>query len=148
MRNSDPRVATLLGAAGWELDPRPYLMVGLERSALEEIVPLLTGEGFRALVIDDLESTLFVPADRGASADLDPAQVTPVRLLTFPLQLPADLVGFLAAVTAALAQAGVPVLPLAACRRDHLFVPAAQVDVALAALEGLASEPGRDASYS
>ena len=50
----------------------------------------------------------------------------------------ADLVGFLAAVTTALAAAGVPVLPLAASRRDHILVPAADVQRAQEALSALA----------
>lgn len=49
-------------------------------------------------------------------------------------------VGFLAKIADALAQADVPCNAVAAYRHDHIFVPVAKADAALAALEGLAQK--------
>lgn len=148
---TDLRVLRLLADSRWEIDPDPYVMVGTDPGD-GALAQFLGERGFRALIIDDLEATLFVAksaweragitgettADASASYS-----VTEVRLLTFPAALPPDLVGFLATVAVALADAGVPILPLAANRRDHVFVPADTVKTAEEALLRLAAEASR-----
>ena len=61
------------------------------------------------------------------------------RFVWLELAVFSDLnaVGFLAAIAAALAGAGVPCNAVAAFRHDHVFVPEAKVETALAALDGL-----------
>ena len=48
-----------------------------------------------------------------------------------------EAVGFLAAVSGALAGAGIPCNAVAAYHHDHVFVPAAMADRAIAAIEAL-----------
>ncbi len=60
------------------------------------------------------------------------------RVILLEGQLGDDLVGFMAAVTAALAERGVWLLALGAATRDHLLVADDQLADALAALEALA----------
>lgn len=61
------------------------------------------------------------------------------RLLTLNVHSALDAVGFLAAVTARLAEAGISVNAVSAFHHDHLFVPVERADEALAVLEGLAA---------
>jgi hypothetical protein len=55
--------------------------------------------------------------------------------------LPADLVGFMAALTAALAAADIPVVAFGGARRDYLLVPSDLADEALGVLKDLPSQP-------
>jgi len=59
------------------------------------------------------------------------------RLITFDLELDMSLVGFMALVSNALAEAGISILPLAAFARDHLLVKSNQIESALATLRHL-----------
>ena len=52
-------------------------------------------------------------------------------------------VGFLAAVAAALASEGIPCNAIAAFHHDHLFVPVAMAERAMAALERLQENQGQ-----
>lgn len=56
------------------------------------------------------------------------------RLITLEGELPLEAVGVLAALSRALAEAGVSVLALSSFATDHLLVPEAQLGRALAAL--------------
>jgi hypothetical protein len=136
---SDSRVLGLLADTKWQIDPASYVMVGMAPTRFEEAASLLDGKAFFALLVDDLELTVFMEASAWARSGITDCSVTEVRLLTFPAVLPPDLVGFLSIVASALAEAGVPILPLAANRRDHVFVPALDLETAEAALAGLSA---------
>ncbi|CCD87398.1 conserved protein of unknown function, putative amino acid binding protein [Bradyrhizobium sp. ORS 285] len=56
------------------------------------------------------------------------------RLITLSVHSALDAVGFLAAVTTALAAAGISVNAVSAFHHDHLFVPEAQAEQALTVL--------------
>ncbi|GLR97576.1 MULTISPECIES: ACT domain-containing protein [Bradyrhizobium] len=58
----------------------------------------------------------------------------PSRLITLTVRSALDAVGFLAAVTSRLAQAGISVNAVSAFHHDHLFVPADRADEAMAVL--------------
>lgn len=99
------------------------------------------GEPFGALIADKDEVTLVIPAElvtefSGRLRDHQLGEFQ-YRLITFDLELEPTLTGFVASVAAALAAAGVPILPLAAFSRDHLLVPAHQFAAAWDALEKL-----------
>ena len=59
------------------------------------------------------------------------------KVLTFEAVLPFDLVGFLASVATALADADVSIFALSAFSTDHVLVKAADVDRALVTLDDL-----------
>ena len=61
----------------------------------------------------------------------------PYRIISFEANLPDNLIGFLAAVTGALADAGVPLLAICGYSKDHVMVREEDVTKALAAIEGL-----------
>lgn len=62
------------------------------------------------------------------------------RMITLNVHSSLDAVGFLAAVTARLAAAGMGVNPVSAYFHDHLFVPADRADEAMAIVKALAAE--------
>ncbi|MEL8055254.1 MAG: ACT domain-containing protein [Pseudomonadota bacterium] len=81
--------------------------------------------------------------DEGLTIILRAAANTPAdnQWAWLELSVSSDLqaVGFLAAVSNALAEADIPCNAVAAYHHDHLFVPADKVEAAVAALEGLSA---------
>lgn len=59
------------------------------------------------------------------------------RLITLTVHSSLDAVGFLAAITAHLAAAGISVNAVSAFHHDHLFVPADRADEAMAVLQDM-----------
>jgi hypothetical protein len=59
------------------------------------------------------------------------------RMITFDMVLPLSLVGFFAAVSGALAEAGVNLFTISAYTTDHVFVKDQKLDIAIRALEKL-----------
>jgi hypothetical protein len=62
------------------------------------------------------------------------------RMITLEIHSSLDAVGFLAAITARLAEAGLGVNPVSAFHHDHLFVLAERAEEALLKLAQLAAE--------
>jgi hypothetical protein len=63
----------------------------------------------------------------------------PYRVVSFEIDLPPDLTGFLAVISAALAAASVPIVAISGFSRDHLLVREADLDRTLATLDALVS---------
>jgi uncharacterized protein len=61
------------------------------------------------------------------------------RLITFSVYSSLDAVGFLAAITARLAEAGISVNAVSAFHHDHLFVPGHRADEALSLLQSMSA---------
>lgn len=59
------------------------------------------------------------------------------RMITLNVHSALDAVGFMAAISTALAQAGIGCNPVAGYYHDHLFVPADRADDAMACLRSL-----------
>jgi hypothetical protein len=68
------------------------------------------------------------------------------RMITLRVHSSLEAVGFLAAVTTKLAEAGLSVNPVSAYYHDHLFVPADKGELALKLLRELMREAGERAS--
>jgi hypothetical protein len=122
----------------------------------------------------DLQPGLFVfctlPADRPIPAGTDPVMIFreaegrtlilreeeargaglretfPCRMITLEIHSALEAVGFLAAITARLAAAGMGVNPVSAFFHDHLFVPADRAGEAVAILEAIATPPAAEPS--
>jgi hypothetical protein len=62
------------------------------------------------------------------------------RMITLEIHSSLDAVGFLAAITVRLAEAGMGVNPVSAFHHDHLFVPVDRAEEALLILDQLAAE--------
>lgn len=134
----DPAQQALASAALY-VDEADYALIHLPAPAITAAAGVLAeiGEPFSALVVDKDEVTLVLPEEdwQGFKARLpDHRAAGPFRLITFDLPLALDLVGFLALVSRALADASVTVLAFSAFERDHLLVPANQFEQAVAAL--------------
>jgi hypothetical protein len=63
------------------------------------------------------------------------------RLITLTVHSSLEAVGFLAAITARLARAGISMNAVSAFYHDHLFVPDHRADEALALLQNMLSVP-------
>jgi len=98
--------------------------------ALDGLDPLMVfreGEG----------RTLILRTEDAAAAGI--RLTFPSRMITVEVHSSLDAVGFLAAITARLAAAGIGVNPVSGYFHDHLFVPEARAEEAVRILESLAS---------
>lgn len=80
-------------------------------------------------------TTLVILREEAEAAGLRYAFAS--RLITLTVHSSLDAVGFLAAITADLAAAGISVNAVSAFHHDHLFVPADRADEAMAALQDM-----------
>lgn len=64
------------------------------------------------------------------------------RLITFDGDIDPTVVGFMAAISTALAAAGVFIIPIGAFTRDHLLVYSEQLDLAMETLRALQQRAG------
>ncbi|TQF33225.1 ACT domain-containing protein [Bradyrhizobium sp. UNPA324] len=83
-------------------------------------------------------TTLVIPREEAEAAGLHYAFAS--RLITLTVHSALDAVGFLAAITARLAEAGIGVNAVSAFHHDHLFVPVDRLDEAMASLQELSAE--------
>ncbi|MET3908307.1 hypothetical protein ABID59_002653 [Bradyrhizobium sp. S3.3.6] len=78
-------------------------------------------------------TTLVILRDEAQAAGLSYA--FPSRLITLTVHSALDAVGFLAAITARLAESGISVNAVSAFHHDHLFVPTNRADDAMMLLQ-------------
>ena len=120
----------------------PYVLAAWAPAQISAVCQgLLRCRTARGLVIlDELEASALLP--ESALIDMPPARHVQrgFALITLGQPMEWNVTGVLAAVSAALAQAGVPLGAAAAFSRDHLFVPVDRLDEALAALAPLCAE--------
>ena len=83
-------------------------------------------------------TTLILTEDAARAAGL--AASFRCRMITLNVHSSLDAVGFLAAITARLAAAGMGVNPVSAFYHDHLFVPADRAEEAMELLRQLARD--------
>jgi hypothetical protein len=91
------------------------------------------------VLYDPFETTLVVRSELVAALPEPGSRLDDRRVIVLEGQLGDDLVGFMAAITEALAARGIWMLALGAATRDHLLVAEEELADALAALRGLAS---------
>ncbi len=82
--------------------------------------------------------TLILEQSEASRADL--AGAFPSRMISLEVHSSLEAVGFLAAISARLAAAGMGVNPVSAFYHDHLFVPVDRADEAIQILERLPEE--------
>lgn len=138
-------VEQALAQADFTSDGTEYVLIKLPPNAIMAAAGVVAaiGEAFCAMIVDKDEVSLIIPME--AVQDFVsrlPGQTLAekrYRLITLDVALDLSLVGFMAAVSRALAVAGVSILPYAAYTRDHLLVPAAQFELAIKTLQQLKS---------
>jgi hypothetical protein len=135
-----------LAAARITSDEHEYTYVRLPSAAITPAAAVLAeiGEPFLALIVDRHEVSLMLPSEDLAEFGrrLPEHQTLPegYRLITFDVVLEPTLIGFMAHISAALAQANISILPFAAHSRDHLFVTVSQYQQAMDVLTKLQKE--------
>jgi hypothetical protein len=108
-----------------------FVTVGWDASrALAPLSPIMTFREREGL-------TLIVREDAARAAGVDGAY--PCRMITLAVHSALSAVGFLAAIAARLAGAGISVNAVSAFYHDHLFVPVDRADEALRLLRDLAA---------
>lgn len=138
-------ITNVLSDASFYSDGIDYSLIKLPTHAITVGAGILAeiGEPFGALVADKDEVTLLTRAEvvEAFAKRLGDAAVYPTtcRLITIDVELDPNLIGFIAAIGRALADAGISILPYAAYSRDHILVPADKVNDAIAVLDRLKS---------
>jgi len=124
MKRSDVRRYFKNGRA--VIAPETFAIVKTKR-ALVNALAIIKDERETTCVIDEskLGSQKFLGFEGGW------------RMITFDMVLPLSLVGFFAAVSGALAGAGVNIFTVSAYTTDHVFVKDQKLGTAIAALEKL-----------
>ncbi|MCU0511899.1 MAG: ACT domain-containing protein [Anaerolineae bacterium] len=139
-------VQQVLAQAQFYSDEGQYRVVKLPARGITAAAGVLAevGEAFMALIVDKDEVTLVLDDEactEYARRLYDAVYSDKVyRLITLDVVLDFDLVGLMAHLSAALAAAGISILPLAAYSRDHLLVPLERFDDALAVLRRLQAQ--------
>jgi hypothetical protein len=121
------------------MDPETVLQDCVVVVAPESYAVVTTDDevpGAFATVDDGRERTHVVAEERLDDVETDRCEPGWARL-TFDVDLPFDLVGFLAVVASALAERDVSVFVLSAYSTDHVLVRRDDLDAALAALTDL-----------
>lgn len=117
------------------------LLTGLDVKQHEGVWEFLTGSN------TDIPGAIMQFREREGWTHILPAGRSTApehRFVWLELAVHSDLnaVGFLAAISNALAEAGVPCNAIAAYYHDHVFVPESQSDAALEALDRLRADHG------
>jgi len=120
------------------LDPEPYVFCTFaeksvaDLAAYEPVGLFAETEGMSAIL----------PVEKARELGL--AEAEWFRRITLTVHSSLEAVGLTAAVSAALARAGIPANVVAAFFHDHVFVPAAQAEEALRLLTCLSEEGGAE----
>ncbi|MFC7068644.1 ACT domain-containing protein [Halobaculum lipolyticum] len=123
------------------MDPHDYLDGGTVAVAPTEYA-ICRMEGTEppasafAVVRDDTETTAVVD-ERDGVPDAATAVSRGWKRLTFEMELPFELVGFLAVVADELARAGVSIYALSSYSTDHVLVTESDLDAAVDRLDSL-----------
>jgi uncharacterized protein len=131
MTSEETDLAALLRSMQPALHPQVYVFVTLKGGETQPSVnPIMT---FR----EEEGLTLILPEAEARAANISGSLAC--RMITLQVQSSLSALGFLAAITTRLAEAGLAVNPVSAYFHDHLFVPAERADEALAVLRSLAT---------
>lgn len=136
-------VAEALQQATLYSDDYLYCFIKLPANAVVAAASIIAeaNNPFTALLVDKDEVTLMLEEEDFGEYQrrLRDAQVSGIRyrLITFDVELAPTMIGFMATVSSALAEAGISLMPFAAFSRDHIFVNANDYEKAIATLNGL-----------
>jgi hypothetical protein len=137
-----PGVAELWAKTRLRVVRERYVLASVTPARLGEAAALIAeGAGEFAVLLrerDEVSLTVEESAWRNSPlVALATAAAEPYRVITFDLALDLGIVGYFAPAAAALAEAGVPIVPQCAYAKDHLVVREEDLERALAALRSL-----------
>jgi len=127
-------------------DEQDYVIIKLPARAITTAAGIVAESSmpFCALIIDKDEVSLMIIKDavEEFANRLINSQVsdTSYRLITIEAELDLEMVGFMATVSKALADANVNIMTYAAYTTDHFLVPSEKFDTAMTVLKQLQSE--------
>ena len=125
------RAAMIRGMAPL-LDPDPYVFVETPHDIPADLLARAI-----AMLREAEGGSLILPADAARAAGFSEGPT--MRRITLTVHSSLEGVGLTAAVSGALAEAGIACNVVAGARHDHLFVPAADAERALDVLERIAA---------
>mgnify|MGYP003627926162 CR=1 FL=1 len=123
MDSPAPDLNAALARMTWRLEPGTFVLVGFQGPASIQDLESLRPPG--QIVVEDDETSLLVgeAALPGILERHPDARIEADLLwITFEAPMGWEVVGFLARVTGALAEAGIPIGAVCGYSRDHLFV--------------------------
>jgi len=128
-----PELIHILAQTDLFTDGRTYLIVKISSAQGECIIPPPETEpaSFWACLRDKDETTLMLAQEafEQLPSSVVVLNVAPTyRLITFDIPLDWDVIGYLAALTSQLVEAGVSIIAVSAFSRDHIFVAEADFD--------------------
>lgn len=134
-RTGERDLAKLIGGMRPRLDDEVYVFatVGPGQSLPAGVEPVMTFREAEGLTVILSESEAGEVGIEG---------IFRCRMITLEIHSSLEAVGFLAAITAKLAAAGMGVNPVSAFHHDHLFVPVDRAKEAVALLNDLAAQNG------
>ncbi|WP_259781639.1 ACT domain-containing protein [Aestuariispira ectoiniformans] len=91
------------------------------------------------MLFHEAEGTTII-VDKETADHLELEYVFPCHMITLNVHSALEAVGFMAQVATVLAEAGIPVNPVAGYFHDHIFVPSDRADDALSILQLLAAK--------
>lgn len=136
-------VEEALNAATLYSDDYVYRFVKLPVKGITAAAGVIAeaGNPFSALLFDKDEITLMIEDEdfEHYKKRLLGHEVSAIkyRLITFDIELEPTLVGFMAYISSALAEADISLMPFAAYSRDHIFVNVDDFDKAITILNEL-----------
>lgn len=133
-------IEQLLAETQLVVHPERVSVVGLDVDARQAAAALAGSEGLISLVFLPKEVTLIVTDEfwRQVGHRFSQAHVEEdFRLLTLDITLPWNVVGYLAQITASLAEAGISVGVISSFASDHLLIHETKFPAALATLTAL-----------
>lgn len=143
--SGETHLPTLLHTMTPTLDPETYIYATLPSKTTPQSLP--TSLDIRLLFRESESWTLITTkasahdhiSSSSTSLSLSGVDSFECRMITLAIHSSLEAVGFIAAVSAALAGEKVPCNVVAGFLHDHVFVPVAKVDQAMGVLERLAS---------
>jgi uncharacterized protein len=140
--SADPRLAGIVRTMRWRVRPERLVLVGIdprEQPVALRLVGGLSGRFWQLIVEPEVVTLVLDDSDwRQISPAFPRAEVEPgFHAISFEVDLPPDLVGFMALLSGALAGAGVPLLAVCGYNRDHLLVRQEHLERAEAAIAAL-----------
>lgn len=137
-------VKRLLAETRIVVHPDDYAVVSIPRSEEAEVRRLLCSlEPFSSVTFDTAEVSVVLRVEdwrRLKRHFIGCVEEGPYRLITFDIVLDLSVVGFLAAVSERLAEAGISIYALSTFLRDHILVRKEDADRATETLQRLIDE--------
>jgi hypothetical protein len=136
------QLRAVLAQISWHTRSERLVVAGLEpreRLLALRLLPGVTGSFWQLIVEPDMVTLVVAETEWRAMSHAFPhARVERhYRAISFDMDLPAGLAGFMAAISGALAGVGVPLLAICGYAKDHLLVREEHLEAALGAIEAL-----------